>query len=370
MRISFRLALIGLVSLAFSGQALAAKGGKKKAEPTGPVQTMDSGDPVEKETSEPTAAAPKKKTDEEIEKEQNDREFRLDAAAAKKSHEREKLNVFANVLIGFGQAPEPGEGADKTTGKTTAATILLGGSYDVSPDFTLGLRIPYTIGRERQIDGLYQSGQVLGAPELLAEYRATLSPFTRLPIFFGFGLPLAQGNYDSADHLRLSRLNDFADAASGYRDPELFQPKRLPIIVGVGIDYERKALNLHAATKVVVGVNAGGKERPQTDPVGTFDLKSVSFRNVTSGGIAYQFVDKPRLYGALDSWMAISAINPIEFESFDHAKKPTRFQLVFEPRVGAHFGKISPSVGYIFPIGGRLADTSASGLELHCDVAF
>jgi len=38
--------------------------------------------------------------------------------------------------------------------------------------------------------------------------------------------------------------------------------------------------------------------------------------------------------------------------------------------VGAHLGKISPSVGYIFPIGGRLADSSVSGLELHCDVAF
>ncbi|MEO6602918.1 MAG: hypothetical protein ABIQ16_23740 [Polyangiaceae bacterium] len=366
MRISFGLAVILVV---FSSHALAAKGGKKAA-PKGPVTTMDSGDPVAQEVSEPTAATPKKMTDEEIERAQNDREFRLDVARVKKTRERDKVGLFANVLIGFGQAPEPGEGADKTTGKTTAATIILGGRYDVSPDFTLGLRLPYTVGRERQVDGLYQSGQVLGTPELMAEYRVTLSAFTRLPLLFGLGIPVAQGNYDSTDHLRLSRLNDFADAASGYRDPELFAPKRLPIIVGVGIDYERKALNVHAATKFVFGVNTGGKERAQNNPVGSFDLKSVSFRNVTAAGIAYQFLDKPWLYGALDSWMAISAINPIEFESFDHAKKPTRFQMVFEPRVGARFGKVSPSVGYIFPIGGRLADTSVSGLELHCDVAF
>ena len=113
----------------------------------------------------------------------------------------------------------------------------------------------------------------------------------------------------------------------------------------------------------------GGSTIPP-NTVGSYELKAVSFRNVTSGGIAYRVLEKPQLYGALDSWFATSAINPIEFESFDHAKKPTRFQLVFEPRVGARFGKISPSVGYIFPIGGRLADSSISGLELHCDVAF
>ena len=52
------------------------------------------------------------------------------------------------------------------------------------------------------------------------------------------------------------------------------------------------------------------------------------------------------------------------------ATPPTRLQVVFEPRLGARFGKVSPSIGYIFPIGGRLADSSTSGLELHCDFAF
>ena len=114
----------------------------------------------------------------------------------------------------------------------------------------------------------------------------------------------------------------------------------------------------------------GGKLGNARDASGTYELKSVSFRNVTSGGIAYRVLEKPQLFLALDSWFAISAINPIEYESDQGAAKPTRFQMVFEPRVGARFGKITPSVGYIFPIGGRLADSSISGLELHCDVAF
>ncbi len=366
MRISFGLALILVV---FSSHALAAKGGKKKAEPHGPVQTMDSGDPVEKEVSEPTAAAPKKKTDDEIEEEQRQHDFKVDAAQLAKARARDSVGLFGNVVIGFGKSPEPGPAADRLTGKMTAATFMVGGHYDLSPEFTLGLRVPFTLGSERQYTGLTQSSQALGAPELMGEYRVALSPFTRLPIFFGLGIPVAQGDYDTLDRVRVRHMNDFADAASGFRDPELFAPKRLPIIVGVGIDYERRALNVHAATKFVFGVKVGGTA-PIPDAYGTYDLKSVSFRNVTSAGIAYRLLEKPKLFAGLDSWFASSAIDPVEYESFDHANKPSRFQLVFEPRVGARFGKISPSVGYIFPIGGRLADSGASGLELHCDVAF
>ncbi|MES1174584.1 MAG: hypothetical protein ABUL62_09650 [Myxococcales bacterium] len=371
MRISFGLALILVVFSIGEGHALAAKGAKK-APPKAPAQSMDSGeaDPTEKEVSEKKEATVKKKTDEELEQEQKERELALDTKQIKAAREHDRVGVFGNVLIGFGKAPEPGPAAQKYTGKTTAATFMVGGHYELSPELSIGLRIPFTAGSERQVDGLNQSSQVLGTPELIAEYRVALSPFTRLPISFGLGVPVAQGNYDTPTGQRSARMNDFADAASGYRDPELFAPKRLPIVVGVGIEYERKALNVHAATKFVAGVKAGAKAWPPGDPVGNYDVKSVSFRNVTSAGIAYQFLEKPKLYGALDSWFATSAINPVEFESFDNAKKPTRFQVVFEPRIGARFGKISPSVGYIFPIGGRLADSSISGLELHCDVAF
>jgi hypothetical protein len=68
--------------------------------------------------------------------------------------------------------------------------------------------------------------------------------------------------------------------------------------------------------------------------------------------------------------MVYNAVNALEYTSPSGAAGPTRFQVVFEPRVGGRFGKVSPSLGYVFPIGGRLADASISGLELHCDIAF
>jgi len=363
MRTSLRLAIILVI---FTNHALAAKG--KKAAPKAPVSTMDSADPAAKELSEKKAAEVKPETVAELEQKRT----AADAAEVAKKRTRSQTGAFGNVLIGFGQAPVPGPDADETTGRTTSATFMAGGYYDLSPEFTLSARLPWTVGSARQFNGDRVSVQALGALQVMGEYRMTLSPFTRLPIFFGLALPTAQGGYSDTSGVRQMQLNAMADAASGYRDPELFGPKRLPLIFGVGLDYQRKALSLRAATKFVLGAKVAGELRTTQDPTGagTYELKSVTFRNVTSGGLAYELLDNPKLYGALDSWVAYSAVDAVEFKSASGASGPTRFQVVFEPRVGAHFAKFSPSIGYIFPIGGRLADSSSTGLELHCDVAF
>ena len=361
MRMSLRVAIILVI---FSSHALAAKGHQRAAR-KGPVQTMDANDPAEKEQSEKRLATPKPETEEE----QREKEREADAAEVAKARTEARQGVFGNLLIGFGKAPEAGAGPDVATGKTTSFTFMAGGHYDLSPELSLGVRIPWTVGSARQPDGRNSSAQALGAPELMAEYRVTLSRFTRLPLFFGLGIPLAQGDYNSVNAARQTQLNEVADAASGYRDPELFGPKRLPIIAGVGIDYQRRALNVRAWTKFVAGVKIGGQLPPEDNSAGSLELKTVSFRNVTSAGVAYQFLAKPQLFGALDSWLAYNAVNAVEFTSNQGAASPTRLQVVFEPRIGARVGKIAPSLGYIVPIGGRLADSSISGFELHCDVA-
>jgi len=364
VRTSLRLSVILVI---FSSHALAAKG--KKAEPKEPATTMDQGqDPTANEQSEKKAPKVQPETDEEIAAKQ----AKADAAEVKKRRERPKVGVFANVLVGFGRAPMPGTGADRTTGKTTSGTFMAGGYYDLSPEFTLGARVPFTVGSQRQPDGGNETITALGTLELMGEYRVPVSRFTLLPISFGLGVPTAQGGYDTLDTSGIQRtaLNAMADAASGYRDGELFGPHRLPVIVGAGIDYQRKALSLRAWTKFVAGIKVGGELANVDDTNSTYELKALTFRNVTGGGVSYDFLPRPKVFGALDAWVAYNGINAVEFTSKMGATPPTRFQFVFEPRIGARFGKISPSIGYIFPIGGRLADASTSGLELHCDFAF
>ena len=373
MRFSVRLAIILVV---FSGHALAKpKKGGDDAKKSG-AGMMDSNDPVDKETSDEGPFAPKHKSEEGEEGETKAK----GATPASEAHEevrrspRAKVGVFGNVVVGFGRPVEPGPGEDDAlTNKGTSFTFMVGGHYDVSPQFTLGLRVPWTTASQRQLDGSYASSQALGAPELMGEYRVTLSPRTDLPIDFGLGIPVAQGNYDQVNGVaqyRQTMVNDFADAASGFRDGELFGPKRLPLVFGVGIDYQRRELSLHAGTKFVAGFKVGGAANYLPNTFGTFELKSVTFRNVTSAGIGYQFLAKPALSGMLDSWVVTNAINNVEFKSNAGATGPSRVQVVFEPRLAARFGKIAPSLGYIFPISGRLADNHTSGLELHCDVAF
>jgi len=365
MRTVIRAAII----LVFVSGPAFAKGKKGAAEAKSGAGMMDSNDPAEKETSDKGPFAPKTEAGEAGDEKAAPAVTEAPPEVVK-PRPRDPFVVFGNVLIGFGQAPEPGVGADKTTGKATSFTLMAGGRYDVSHEFSLGLRLPWTTASVREL-GIAQSSQALGTPELMGEYRVGLGTFTRLPIDFGIGIPVAQGNFDRNDlaKFRQGYVNDIADAASGYRDGELFMPKRMPVIVGVGLEYERKPLSLTAFTKFVVGVNVGGTVNIQTIG-GTYELKKVSLRNVTGGGIAYQFLDKPVFYGALDAWVASKPIDAYEFNSTAGATPPTRFQVAFEPRVGARFGKISPSLGYIFPIGGRLADSGISGLELHCDVAF
>ena len=375
MRISGRVAIILVIFSAHAFGAQPAKGKAKKAHAG--ASSMDSNDPAEKEKSDEGPFAPRGTTG-ELKKEEDKKEEAVEAAKVaeappEKPEPRDPIGVFGNIVIGFGHAPEPGPGTSSATGKATGATFIVGGHYDVSPDITLGLRIPWSVASIRQVDGSNASANALGAPELMGEYRVTLSPHTLLPIDFGLGVPLAQGNYDTVTgqgSYRQTQVNEFADASSGYRDPELFGPKRLPLIAGVGIAYKKHELDLHAATKFVLGVKVGGQQVRPSDTGGTYALKSVTFRNVTSAGVAYRFLDKPMLAGALDSWIAYNAVNAEEFTSTAGASGPTRFQVVFEPHLVARFGKISPRLGYIFPIGGRLADSSTSGLELHCDVAF
>jgi hypothetical protein len=372
MRISVRAFIILVV---FSGHAF-AKGKKPAADAKSGAGMMDSNDPAEKETSDDGPFAPTHKSEEAEAKEKQETQAAEQSQEVIKRKPRAKTGVFGNIVVGFGKPVEPGIGADDSvTNKGTSFTFIAGGHYDVSPKFTLGLRIPWTTANQRQIDGTSASAQALGTPELMGEYRVELSPRTNLPIDFGIGIPVAQGNYDNglgAGQYRQTLVNDLADAASGFRDGELFGPKRLPLIFGVGIDYERKELTLHAATKFVAGFKVGGTlDYGSVDAtVGSYELKSVTFRNVTSAGIGYEFLPKPALTAALDSWVVTNAVNAVEFHSNAGATGPSRVQVVAEPRLSARFGKISPSLGYIFPLGGRLADNHTSGLELHCDVAF
>ncbi|HEY4157327.1 MAG TPA: hypothetical protein VGM29_04485, partial [Polyangiaceae bacterium] len=243
------------------GTALAK--GKDDDGKKGGGASMDSGDPANTETSdrpkpsEGEDGKPKGDKDKDDKGDKGDSDADEAVQVVVPVRPRDKLVLFADILIGFGQAPVPGPTLTTLsygyTGKTTAFTFMAGGRYDFSPTVSAGLRIPWTFGSERL---LYGSGsgtsvrsQAFGAPELTGEYRVEIQPRLQMPLMIGIGIPIAQGDVSpySADANAASRnaqrrLQYMADAASGYRDEELFDPKRLPIVLAGGIHYERQAL--------------------------------------------------------------------------------------------------------------------------------
>lgn len=336
---------------------------------------MDGSDPAYTETSDKGPYAPKGKTGKLAES----KNAEVEVEEILKAKPRDKLVLFGEVFAGFGSTPLPGPAAAGTSPDATVFTLLVGGGYDISPAFTAGIRIPWsTASIDGTAGGEGFSDNAFGSPELLGEYRVSLSPITTLPILFGLGIPLAQGNPDpSAIEIgpqRKSAVNALADAAQGWRDGELYMPKRLPIVLGAGIRHQRKALDAYASSKFVFGINLGTEiTNPDlfaTGGGGELKVNSVSMRNVTLAGATYVFLKKPQLWGGVDTWMVIEMMDPVAYESIESVETPSPFEFVLEPRLGAMFGQLRPSLGLVVPLGGELGDAGMIGLRIHADYAF
>ena len=377
MRFSLALAL---VSMLVSAPVLAAedddggkpkKGKQKKGEETGP--SMDSGaDPAATEKSDDGPFRPK--SEKPVINEKTGK-----AEPPPKARPRDPIVVYLEPLIGFGQGFSPSNSASAQEGMpdTTVITVEAGGMYDLSPKMSLGLRLAWSTASIDPKDGSESfSSTAFAAPELMFEYRHGLSPLTTLPIFAGLGVPVAQGTLDPSEidtvKQRQGMVNALADASHGFRDGELYQPKRLPLILGVGLRHDRGGLDLHAGTKFVFGFNTGGAVKDENLPgasIGTIKANAVAIRNVTLAGIMYQFLDKPALSAGLDGWFSYRAIDPVEFESAVDATPPSSFQFVVEPKLGARFGKLGVGAGFLLPVGGPLGDSGMKGVRLNASYA-
>lgn len=378
---------VSLVFLASSPErAFAQKKGEKKDDKPSAAATWT--DPVESEKSDKGPFAPQ--TDGAEEGGEQAAKPKDDDGPGKKDtpdkgRKRDKIVLFGQIIIGFGKAPrnKPDYAAgcfdsvEESCGKGTAIGFQLGGRYDITPAFTGGLRVPLTTATVRQETGKSLATTAFGSPELMGEYRVSLSKLSTVPIEFGIGIPVAQGNPDATAESDTAgqakdTVNRLADATSGWRDSELFQPKRLPIVLGGGIRHERSAWEVHAHAKFVllpalstdVAVPQSGLQ-PGT---GEYKVNGFAMREVTTIGGTYNFLDSPLFWGGLDLAVIWTPIETFDFEAVNPAE-PTSVQAVLEPRVGVRFSRFEPSVGYIAPLGGRLGSADVGGIRLHLDVS-
>ena len=373
------LRTVTLVSLAVSlvfaaSPALAQKKGKdEKKKDDKPSAAATWSDPVESEKSDKDAPFAEKTESDGEPKEKP--ESKRGKNAPDKGRTRDKIDIFGQIVIGFGKMPENNPAFSASVEKATAIGFQVGGRYDITPAFSGGLRIPITTATVRQLNGKSLGVTAFGAPELMGEYRVSLSKLTTVPIGFGVGIPVAQGNPDSTDDgdtagRNKAVVNGVADAALGWRDGELFQPKRIPIIVGAGIRHERRDWEAHADAKFVLmpAINTDVANPVYQMDDGTYKANAFAMREVTAIGATYNFLDSPIFWGGLDFSLVINPIQTFDFDPNADVNKPSIFQAVLEPRVGARFKRFEPSLGYIAPLGGRLSDADVGGVRLHLDV--
>ncbi len=370
---------VALFMTLVSSPALAAKKGPKKAvKAAGPNMESTAADPATQEKSDEGPYKPTGKTGalaEEVKTEEEVQEVL-------KARPRDTHAIFGDFVLGWGRAPVPGPASEERNWSPDSFSVgaIIGGVLDVSPRLSLGLRIPYSIAAVDQVDGnttKKETTSVFGSPELYGEYRYQLSELTTLPLLFGLGIPLAQGDPDpsAASYSARSQatVNRIADGASGWRDGELYQPKRVPIVLGVGIRREMRRLVLHAYTKFVVGINIGDAiNKPDAfgsgnnPAIGSIKLNPVALRDVTLAGVRWDAVGK--LWLGLDAWMVWNAVEGVRFVST--ATPPSPLQFVAEPQLGLTFGRFRPVAGFIYPIGGRLRDSGIQSVHLHAEYAW
>src|SRR5688572_1096864 len=126
-----------LVALTFTVQATAQGAKKKQKEPAGPSMAEGS-DPVDEETSDDGRFTPKGKTGKL--KEKSKKKAKPDVI---EEIPRKKINVFADILAVWGTPPDPDyQPIWNKDENVTAYGFVIGGTYDVKPEFSLGLRIP------------------------------------------------------------------------------------------------------------------------------------------------------------------------------------------------------------------------------------
>jgi hypothetical protein len=308
---------------------------------------------------------------------------RAEAKAPEPEKEKEKpvkarktVGILAEALIGFGKAPVPGPlnttaGGDGTTGPATTYGFLLGGHYDVTTDFRLMLRVPWTTGTI-QVLGKDHATNALGAPELAGRYRLTDPGNTEWAVRLAVGVPIAQGNPDFTDvqdatGLEQGRLQRVADAAAGWHDPELYAPKRLPISPALLVSHRDGKLRLSGELKAVAMPKISGQIKSAAAGAsgGNFTMSSFAFTALLGGTVSYEVLEHKHL--ALAAWATYTASPAIDYSST--ASSPSPFQLVLEPKILAQFGRVVPSVGFLIPAGGQLGG-QIFGLRIHVDVVF
>jgi hypothetical protein len=287
------------------------------------------------------------------------------------------------MVFGFGKT-------GGTTGpdavELSVVSFLLGGTYQVDPEWGTRLRIPFATGKITYLgtDSSFAeppnqgyNSTAFGNIELAGNYTFALGPSTKLPLELALAVPTASGDrFPPPDDLargRHYRINAAAQASRGMEEDALFAPHRFGIIPKGSISYKAGAIDTGAFLKVPVLIKAGGEAPapPIAASAATFTLNSTIIMGVIGGDFHYGFADNKVDVGAR-AWAALLSNDYYDINfSGGGVTTPSKFQFVLEPQVRVALGSIRGTLGFIWPLGGRLGgDQQVIGFRLMAAYVF
>ena len=291
-------------------------------------------------------------------------------------------NLQVDAVLGFGGVNVVTD-QPQTATKVTVVSILPAVTYRFGEVWTVGLRIPFSTGSSRGPIGSSDkyNQDALGNLEILVRPSFELTKRLHLPVQLAFLPPTAMGQYfvEANDTGNVARaiVNQAAAASRGWEENALFATKRVGIVPGLGLVYDRGAAHAAVSTKLELMVKAGGNE-PQDANIKSVTtvnpgvgVHSVATNWVTAVSFFYDLFDG-KLAPGLRAWLAVNSA-PITDATIDYSGA----QFVLEPDVTTKIplGKVvlHGGLGGIIPVGGHLgggAGASIGGLRLRLGLMF
>jgi hypothetical protein len=273
--------------------------------------------------------------------------------------------VGADLVYGIGRG---GSGTDLGANPIDfkVASILLGVFYQADPKINARLRLPISTGSIDGVDPTTFGGEAsfnataAGNLELGMTYITDQGPHTKLPLDIGLYLPTAGGDRfpppEGNGRQRAYVVNTAAAWSHGMEEDPLFIPHRLSLVPKVSLRYSSGGIATGGYVKLPLLIRMGGGN-PSEPPIGVEDFKiNGAVVQAILGGDFHVDVSHNKIDIGTRAWLAWMSAEYIE-RILAGSTAPSRIQFGLEPQVRAVFGPLKTVLGFIWPIGGRLAGT-------------
>jgi hypothetical protein len=258
-------------------------------------------------------------------------------------------SVSLSTQAGRTKVPYPANYHPEADGVIVAQRLRA--HYRVLPDLDVGVLLPVASGFVFLPARLeHADAWLVGNPQLFGFQR--FEPTRRLEVQTGvsIGLPMGSGSGAPAGELHTNRILALASGILGWKNPELFSPRRLTLTPSAELRWREDALGAGVELRLPFMLQTEGEDDDQSS------LNRVGSAAVLSA--RWSVSPWHWLFLTHRGWLAYNVIWNAEAAQFH----PDRAQVVVQSELGFVFGRaLFMTINYLQPVGGPLFGELQSG---------